>query len=159
MAAQGILRAAARESFGRWLGILLGGGEKDPGRRLCGCPGRRRGGAVYALAGGAEEWGVGASACAGEWGKWLVPFFSHRGSLFGPLLIASDMYRILFCNQLQNSLTLYIYIYIYIESRYLTPWVQNSYSAPGLIQRAAPFARSASAHHIHPAHVCMRVAR
>jgi hypothetical protein len=42
---------------------------------------------------------------------------------------------------------------------YLTPWVQNSYSAPGPIQRAAPFARSASAHHIHPAHVCMRVAR
>jgi hypothetical protein len=26
---------------------------------------------------------------------------------------------------------IYIYIYIYIESRYLTPWVQNSYSAPG----------------------------
>jgi hypothetical protein len=24
-----------------------------------------------------------------------------------------------------------LYIYIYIESRYLTPWVQNSYSAPG----------------------------
>jgi hypothetical protein len=74
-AAQGILRAAARESFGR----------RKVGARAAALwmpwPAARRCG--VSPAGGAEEWGLGFWACAGEWGKWLVSFSFHRASLFG----------------------------------------------------------------------------
>jgi hypothetical protein len=74
----GILWAVAQESFGRrrvgpwatalWIPWPAAWCTPWPAARRCG----------VSPADDAEEWGIGFSACAREWGKWLVPFFSHR---------------------------------------------------------------------------------